>query len=168
MAGYRFDENILVAGLRSQAEAAHIAGAWWVCFWQGGAREPESRQKGTIRPTIEQILYAKKVCRKLNTELHLGGMWLTAWAEPAPADHVPQRFVILWKDPDGDVPFTVDSDDPYFKLIGIPLEEWLADAEQAWQAFREINKKMDIRPQDQIKAALGEPSADSSAIISTT
>ena len=95
-------------------------------------------------------------------------MWLTAWAEPAGSYHVPQRFVLLWKDPDGDVPFTIDNDERYLMQLRIPLEEWVSDAEQAWLAWRELNKKMDIRPQDQIKAALGEPSADSSASIPTT
>ena len=168
MSSYRFSEKLLVAGLPAQAKAAHIEGAWWVCFWQGGRREPECRRKGMIVPTVEQILYAKNLCRKLNRELHLGGMWLTAWAEPEPATRVPQRFVLLWKDPDGDVPFTLDNEETYLQQLRIPLEEWVSDAEEAWLAFRDLNKKMDIRPQDQIKAALGEPSADSSASIPTT
>ena len=165
---YRFDEKLLVAGLPAQAEAAHIIGAWWVCFWQGGRGEPESRSKGAIVPTVEQTLYAKNLCRKLNRELHLGGMWLTAWAEPAGEDRVPQRFVLLWKDPDGDVPLTLDNDERYVQQLRIPLEEWVSDAERAWLAWREINKKMDIRPQDQIKAALGEPSVDPTASIPMT
>ena len=165
---YEFDEKLLVAGLPAQAEAAHILGAWWVCFWPGGLSRPECRKKGAITPTVEQTLYAKNLCRKLNRELHLGGMWLTAWAEPAGAYNVPQRFVLLWKDPDGDVPFTLDNDERYAKQLLIPLEEWVSDAEQAWLAWREVNKKMDIRPQDQIKAALGEQSADPRASIPMT
>ena len=166
--GYRFDEKLLVAGLPAQAEAAHITGAWWVCFWQGGQREPEFRSKGLINPTVEQTLYAKNLCRKLNRELHLGGMWLTAWAEPSIQYLVPHRFIVLWKDPDGDMPFTLDNDEPYAYQLRIPLEEWVSDAEEAWLTYQEINKKMDIRPQDQIKAALGQPSADSSASMPTT
>ena len=168
MRPYEFDGKLLVAGLAPQLEAAHVEGPCALVFWRGGPAEPEMRLAGAIRPTVEQGLYAKRLCRMLNAEMHMHGMWLVVWSEPEPRTKVPHRLVALFKDADGDINFSLDSEDPYERMLVEPVENWGQDAARAVLQHTDMMRKMDITQREQIKQALGEPSADPTAAAPVT
>lgn len=159
-ATYAFDYDRLCANLAAQLEAAHVDPPAALFFWPGGIREIEMRRQPGIAPTIQQILYAKDLCRRLNAEMHLGGMWIVVFSDPEPETGVPHRLVALFKDADGDINFSLDSEDHYRRMLAEPVENWGQDAAKAVMGHAELLKKMDIGQREQIKRALGQPSAD--------
>lgn len=116
---------------------------------------------GHIVPGGARVMWARMLCRMLNRDAREGGAWVVVWAEPNNwIGREPTRVIFLWKDGDGDVPVTFDSVQPFGALVDMgPL--WLIEcATRAIAAYREHLRESGIRPQDTIKEALGQQSAN--------
>jgi hypothetical protein len=77
---------------------------------------------------------------------------------------IPQRLVMLWKDRDGDIPFTVDSEDDLVTMLVAGAEFYAQQAEEAYHGYLDHIRDVDVRPQDMRKATQGQPSADPDAM----
>lgn len=145
-----------------RANQASDAAFWVVVATTGLALY--MRQFGGCRPAPEQIAYARFVCTMLNRRYRFGGAWVIAWCEPRnQVDRTPTRLVFLWKDKDGDVPIAFDTVRPLEDLVTWGPVWFCEKAEEAFEKYRGWLKGVGVKPEQMIKAALGETSADPEA-----
>lgn len=116
---------------------------------------------GLALPYEYQAL-AEQFCLDLNKDLHHDGKWTVTWYG---FDFLRARYTkIAWSffDADDDLQFTVDADDGFLAVF-MSIGDRMQHCEDAYNQWRETLKLNDIRPQDTIKAALGEKSKDPTA-----
>ena len=163
-----------IPSLPVQAESYMLDGGWLCMLHEG--RVLRSRHTGLDGQEINPVavLYAEKLCRRLNREIGLDGSWLvglTDFAAVDPDDTIiigqalrvdPKRLLMIFADADGDTQFVVDTEDDFIDWL-MYEDQYVADCFQAFMKTRENEKELEITPADKIKAALGERSADPSA-----
>ena len=161
------DLAVIARQLKTQIRDETDALEYWVV---APARKPgESfveRQIGEIKPATSMRDLAIRYMQRLNREVAHDGAWIVAWCDVAMRPHpvifgldVPifTRLVTLWKDRDGDVPFTCDTDDLLRDLL-VPgaVEILVAQADEAWHTTFGIEREAGIGPEHKIKRALGQ------------
>ena len=165
------DLSTIGADLRTQLAQEATAPEYWVVV--PARRLGESfveKQVGPIRPSTAMRDLAIRYMQRLNREVPHDGAWVVAWCDVATRPHpviagldLPMftRLVTLWKDRDGDVPFTVDCDDLLRDLLQPNVVAALtAQAEEAWQSWAHIEREAGIGPQHKIKQAMGQKPHD--------
>ena len=165
------DLSTIGADLRTQLADETAAPEYWVVV--PARKRGDSfveKQVGPIVPSTSMRDLAIRYMQRLNRDLAHDGAWIVAWCDVATRPHpiitgfdLPMftRLVTLWKDRDGDVPFTVDCDDNLRDLL-VPgaIEVLVAQAEEAWQAWVHIEREAGIGPQHKIMRAKGQKSHD--------
>lgn len=103
--------------------------------------------------------FAESFIDLLNSEMWLDGHWVVIWKDFDLARAEYRSIVWAFLDRDNDLQFTVESDDPFPVLVETVLDR-VSDAFDAWMQWKQTMQVMNIRPEDQIKAALGQKSKD--------
>lgn len=116
---------------------------------------------GTIAPGPMRVAWARFACRLLNRHAREGGAWVVVWCEPRDAlGREPTRLIVMWKDADGDVPVSFDCVKPFDEIVAMGPTWFVEAGTRAVRAWREHLREADIRPQDMIREALGQQSAN--------
>lgn len=135
---------------------------WMV--WAPDKNEPECVSIGHCCPTIQQMDFAVRLGRLLNKWANEGGTWLVAWTEPG-LSGVPTRLAFGWIDKDRDMPFTVDTEEAMQVLTTAGIDHYAKQGHDAWVAYQEHIKQLDLAPNQMKKLAMGEPVADPSVLV---
>lgn len=165
------DLGTIALDLKSQVRDEAVADEYWVCAPARKLGEAfVEKQRGAIAPRMSQRDLAIRYMQRLNREVAHDGAWIVAWCDVAKRPHpiivgldVPifTRMVSFWKDRDGDVPFTVDTDDLLRDLLEPgAIDVLVAQAEEAWQAVFAIEREAGIGPEHKIKWAQGQRPRD--------
>jgi hypothetical protein len=147
--------------LRMDAEAGN--GPWCaVTFMRDGKAVLLSNQPA-LDWSSDQMLFANDMAKGLNKLLHHDGFWIVGWTHPAPymllgmATRTYGRMVMIWCDADGDPQFTIESEDPVWKILECGPQQWAEQAEQAWQKWRlHMREILDPREGQTFKRAQGQ------------
>lgn len=142
----------------------HALGSDRWMVWAPDKTEPERQTIGQCLPTIQQMDFAIRLGRALNRHVNEGGTWLVAWTNPQP-DGVPTRLAMGWIDRDGDMPFTIDTEESMQVLILAGIEPYVAQAHQALTEYREHIKSVEIAPTQMIRQRKGEGPRDPNQIV---
>ena len=124
-------------------------------------------------PDTQHRLYGQQLVKLLNGHIAADGLWVVAWSDWPPKNAIllpiscePRLLIMAWFDADLDMQAIVDSQSPFFKM-GSPgaIEGYVQDCAKVLEHYlRDWKKRHDVRPQDQIKATLGQTSADARAV----
>lgn len=125
----------------------------------------------------EQMVWASRVLKLLNRELHHDGAWVIVFTHPKPSpaqcvmlspthcDY--ERYGLIWLDADGDPGFTMEWSAGeselrnFTEVVLAGIESTGQKAEAAWQTWHLTRQMLDVKPEQTFKKALGEraPSA---------
>ena len=161
-----YDDDLLGARLRWQIEREIAANqcrnpAFHVTVCRADNETVAQKIVGAIAPGPLRVTWARYACRLLNRQAREGGAWVVAWCEPRDAAaREPTRVLFLWKDRDGDVPVTFDCVKPFDATVAMGPTWFVEAGTRAIRAFREHLHEADIRPQDMIREAMGQQSAN--------
>lgn len=97
----------------------------------------------------QRLAYATKAATYLNLECAHGGAWLCAWLGS-------EQFILLWKDPDGDLQIQNSCDLPWETIREWDMEDWAEQCEQAYAVYLSMNARMEWRRDEQVKLAQGQ------------
>jgi hypothetical protein len=158
----RITEDTAMQAVEAQLGAHTLRGYWAVVPYQHGlVTFKESPGGGAFVPELHRI-QAIELSNLLNREIAFGGKWIVSWSEFDLATGMPRHLAMLWMDPDGDVPFVVDSDeDQATQIYG--MHEYVHQCAEAYATWREMMKDVDVKPHQTIAAGLGQRSADENA-----
>ena len=127
--------------------------------WAPDCNEPERLTIGHCVPTLEQMDFAIRLGRALNRRANEGGAWLVAWTDPD--EHgVPMRLAMGWVDADGDMPFTLDSEDGIALLERAGTDALVAQAHAAWREYRAHLEDCEVSGRQMIRQRKGEAMRD--------
>jgi len=140
-----------------------LGSARWM-VWAPDRNEPERRSFGHCAPSLAQMDFAIALGRALNLRANEGGSWLVAWTDPD-ARGVPTRLAMGWVDPDGDMPFTLDTEEGVAVLAQAGPEALVAQAHQAGREDREHIAQCEIAPRQMIRQRRGERMRDPRQIV---
>ena len=132
-----------------------IIGKGWVCTFTAGNLV---QSKGTALPT-EMRVFAVNLCERLNAEIHLDGTWSVGWTDFSVEDGFPKRLLMGYLDKDGDLIFLVDAEDPFMIMIAC-VDSYIDQCAQAYRQAYEHAADVGVKPDQRIKAALGQESKD--------
>ena len=132
--------------------------------WAPDRNEPERLAIGHCVPDLAQMDFAIRLGRALNLGANEGGSWLVAWTDPD-AGGVPTRLALGWIDGDGDMPFTVDSEDGVAALEQAGVDALAAQAHEAWREYHEHVRSCEIAPRQMIRQRKGERLRDPRQIV---
>ena len=132
--------------------------------WAPDKAEPERLTVGHCMPSLAQTDFAIRLGRALNARANEGGAWLVAWTDPDAAG-LPTRIALGWVDRDGDMPFTVDSEEAVGALERAGVDRLVAQAHEAWREYRAHLRDCEIAPRQMIRRRRGERPRDAGAIV---
>jgi hypothetical protein len=132
--------------------------------WAPDRKEPERLAIGHCVPSLEQMDFAIGLGRALNLRVNEGGAWLVAWTDPD-ARGVPTRLAMGWVDRDGDMPFTLDSEESLAQLARAGIDAMVAQAHEAWREYRAHLADCEISTRQMIRQRKGEPMTDPRQIV---
>lgn len=123
--------------------------AWWIGTYtsEGNwiwASQDVLGQTDRFIPMQHRINYARSVCRHVNRECAHGGAWFAGWCMGG------RTFILIWKDPDGDIQLSLPCDRPFTIIQGWTLDDWAEHCEQAWQMWCERLDALELA-HDQVK-----------------
>lgn len=128
------------------------------------ATDPERVMVGHCVPTVQQMEFAISLGRALNKRVNEGGAWVVSWSAPH-ADGVPARLAYAWVDRDGDMPFTVDTEEAMQVLQTAGTEPYVRQGHAAWAEYHEHIKASEISPSQMIKQRAGQAVRDPSQLV---
>jgi len=134
---------------------------WMV--WAPDAKEPERVTIGRCLPSIEQMDFAIRLGRALNKHANEGGTWLVSWSEPLGLR--PTRLAWAWIDRDGDISFTVDTEEGMAVLGRAGVDHYARQGHDAWREYHEHIKATEISPKQMIRRRQGERAKDAGQIV---
>lgn len=137
-----------------------VIGKAWVCTATAG-HLIESKGNAHDLP-LEMRLWAIQLCERLNDEIGLDGRWAVGWTDFSPNDGFPKRAFMAHLDHDGDLIFIVDIEDPFLIMVGA-LDDYVDQAAQAHKSTQGHLADVGVKPDQRIKAALGQQSQDPTA-----
>ena len=132
--------------------------------WAPDKNEPERRSIGHCVPSLAQMDLAIALGRALNLRANEGGSWLVAWTDPDGLG-VPTRLAMGWVDRDGDMPFTVDSEDRIAALARAGIDALVGQAHAAWREYHEHIRQCEVAPRQMIRRRQGEMARDPRQIV---
>jgi hypothetical protein len=116
---------------------------------------------GSIAPGPLRVTWARYACRLLNRNAREGGTWIVVWCEPRGLlAREPTRVLFLHKDRDGDIPVGFDCVEPFETMVAWGPTWFIDRGLDALKAHREHLRDVGVRPDQMIREALGEQSAD--------
>jgi hypothetical protein len=107
--GARMHQRQALPASNRDRDAAGSSNRWMV--WAPDKNDPETLPGRALPPTLQQMDFAIALCRALNKRVNEGGSWLVAWTDPNRNEGMPKRLAMGWVDRDGDMPFTVDTEE---------------------------------------------------------
>jgi hypothetical protein len=137
-----------------------LIGKGWVCTTTAGMLI-ESRGNAHDLP-LEMRMFAVELCERLNREIALDGRWAVGWTDFSPSDGFPKRAFMAFLDQDGDLILIIDIEDPFLIMVG-SADDYLDQAAEAHGRAQGHLADVGVKPDQRIKAALGEPSRDPTA-----
>lgn len=149
---HKLDDNLLVSAalthrLRTESEQE----AAWVVLQRGNGGYVYRSSQG-FTPMVFQMIFAKELVSQLNRHVGEGGAWVVGWT------HGGDRLMMIWLDGDGDARFVVENDeDTPQRIVATGIDRWCQDAAEAHARWREMQRALDVQPDQQYKAAMGEP-----------
>jgi len=135
---------------------------WWAVLTRANG-EQIVRRRGMLNPDPVQQMFVRDMATALNRHLRHDGAWIVALTDPAPqllvvdATAEYQSWLLLWLDEDGDPGFTIDNDEPFWRVLQQGPNHWLAQADAAWDQWHRYMRKV-LAPGDgqTFKRAQGE------------
>ena len=158
---YGMDIDRLMLDLPRQVGIEIEDNRYWTIIWTGGISEPRVMSNG-VYPTLQQKEIARDLLRYLNKEVWLDGSWIISWVDGGHRQ-IPQRLVMLFKDKDGDVVFTVGVEESMTRLEKWDVRDYAANAEAAFLQYHEFLDRSGVKSEHMIKRAQGQQSVDPGA-----
>lgn len=166
----RIGPDALIVGLEVQANDID-GGDGYVAYIRDGAIV-KLTGRGHCKPTPWQAQRATELAMRLNKDLafddakdhgrqkHRRGGWVVAWCNPDPSG-LPHKLLMLFKDEDGDVKFTVEDDRPAYEIIASATSvlDHMEMCAQSHKAYLDWMRDADVRDGQLIKRAQGQRSA---------
>jgi len=166
--GHKLDDNFLnskATFLRMdyEAERSGNKSQWYGAAVTGAGQEMDFYPTITPKPDAFCKTFVFDMLRVLNDHLHHDGAWVCVMLNPHADDSNIQvfeaeyrKFVFLWMDEDGDIHIPVEIEDSIAGVMSAGPDVWLEQCELAWQAWQELDRSIDARPQEKFKRAMGE------------
>lgn len=168
----RVERRVAVLDLVGSVMAECGEAGWFVMHDENG--KAHEHQYGAITTLDPQRQWARDLCAALNREVDFDGSWIVAWADPVMVEPpagmghqiigiarpIPSRCVWFHMDKDGDVNFSVDTEDPLRDVLGSDINERVEHAAIAHQGFRDLVREVGIDTRHTRKAALGQAPTD--------
>ena len=153
---HNLDDDLLVtpalnARLCTEADLAggRVNSPWWV-----GAERSNGKFtcfSAGYKADIGEKLIAEQLIKTANKEVGHDGAWIGQWCNSG------FRFNMLWMDEDGDVQFTIETDDDAGGICNAPLLHWITGCADAWGKWNLLMRKVLAPSKDQLyKRALGQ------------
>ena len=120
-----------------------------------------ARQLGLCFPSIDERQFAINLCKALNRKHARKGRWAVAWTDPV-ASGAPTRLAMGWQDPDGDIPYWVDCEDGTAAILAAGVDHFVDQCCAAHDEYLAMLRDVDVKPDQQVKRAQGQPYADPS------
>lgn len=151
--------------------AAECGDAAWFTMAAPDGRRFEGRC-GRIQPIPAQQQWARDLCDALNRHADLDGAWIVAWCDPVvvvpPAGlgvlvmrrAIPTRAVWMHKDRDGDIDFSIDTEDSLTDIMRSSLDERVDRAIFAAREVQSIEADVGIDRRHKRLAAQGQAPAN--------
>lgn len=111
---------------------------------------------------ISRSTFARDFLKKLNRELWLDGMWAIAWCNWTFQKAAYTECSFIYLDKDMDVQFVVTCEDP-IETMWNSIDDYMDQCVAAWATWREQLQIVGVKPDQKIKAAIGQASADKRA-----
>ena len=145
-------ENWLRTRMRGWMDIEESPGlSWWIgTYTTEGKWIWASSNENSFVPMQHRIDYARRVCRHVNRECSHGGAWFTGWSMGG------ATFILIWKDPDGDIQLSAPCDRPFTIIQGWALEDWAEHCEQMWQMWCERLDAIELKKSQSAKLAQGQ------------
>lgn len=151
------------AAVLQRMDAEAEGGAWCAVAYMRDGNAVMLASQSVPDWAPDQMMFANDMAKGLNRHLHHDGFWLVGWTHPAPfvilgaAGRTYRRMVMIWCDQDGDPQFTIESEDPVWKILECGPMQWAEQAEQAWQKWHlHMREILDPREGQTFKRALGQ------------
>lgn len=175
----RFNDDLLLTPMLARRfgdEAIHSGGDGRFWGLRRGTSGREMPLANGPAACAEQQMFARDMLRALNTHLHHDGSWVIVFTNPPRifdlsanligAGVAYGRWVILWLDPDGDVQFPIENQQPFWQCLQAGPDTWLEQCETGWQTWHQMMRKV-LRPTPEqlIKRAQGQQAKGAFTVI---
>ena len=145
---HRVPTEVVFASLRDDC-LTFLGASWYACvLLSDGSGVMRGSRTTTRKPAQDVLDRMMEVAELLNREHHEGGHWVIAWAGA--------RFHLLWRDGDGDLQFTVEVDEPWERVRGMPSTEISNRGVIGHAQWLEHMRAAERKPEETILRALGE------------
>jgi hypothetical protein len=143
--------DVVTASLRRHVRE-EVGPDWYaVVVFDDGKATLRGENEDTPQPP-EDILGLMLSCAiRLNKDLHMGGHWIVAFSAE-------RNLHWFWRDEDGDLHASVRTDVPLPELRLYSVDDVVSQAHEALAMAQEHLRRVGIREEHTIKAALGQPS----------
>ena len=138
----------------------------YLVMWGDG--KFQEKRRGNCFPSTAQLYFVRELLTQCNQSITHGGIWngvlvdVGTMLDPETTLYTPLPRVIRlgWFDPDGDMTVAIDIEEPISVLYKTGFEYWVNQCEKGWIKHLAMLQDADIRPDDTIKLAQGQRSAD--------
>jgi len=141
----------------------HTSGGYWACLPFDSIDHPFLIFHTGWKPSASHQLFAQEICKVLNAQIAFDGVWSVCWTDWRVPAAAPRRIMFNFFDEDFDLQFVVDSDDPITVMVQNPMA-YVHQCAEARGRYLEQMKQLEVHPNQLIKAAKGQPSADPDAM----
>lgn len=143
--------EIVLAGLRRDLD--QIAGPGWyavLLMAEGWGIERGAGDWCNLPDELRRDLM-RRLAIRLNHEMPNSGHWVVAWNTGE------DELVVLYRDADGDLQFTVDFQDRWSALREMPFEHVMQRCQEAFDHwFLIVFKGVEVKPEQTVKQAQGQ------------
>lgn len=146
---HRIADSVVMASLRDDLD--EFAGrGWYACLLLGSGH---GIMRGAAdwgrKPNVARRDLMREICVALNRQEHRGGHWVVAW------NTGDDEMVVLWRDKDGDLQFTVDFDDAWEEMRRAPVDLQVQRCVEAWIEWdHRVHERVEVREENTRKRAL--------------
>lgn len=150
-ATHKLEDELVTCGLVEQL-CEELGTSWYACVtFASGRMVTRGINRTTPGPNNQVRDTMHRTAAKLNRDLHHNGCWIVAW-------HF-DRLIFLWRDWDGDLAFMTQIDEPWPRIQRWSVIEFCDRIEASFEAFREMLRTVELKPEHTIKKAQGQQSA---------
>lgn len=147
-ATHSLGDDLVTVGLVDQLNH-HLGSSWYACVtFSSGRQTMRGLYPTTPGPNHHVRDTMLRTAARLNRDLHHEGCWIVAW-------HL-ERLVFMWRDWDGDLGTMVQVDEPWPRIRHWSVVEFCDRVETSFEAFREMLRKVELKPEHTIQQARGQ------------
>jgi len=147
-ATHQLEDDLVTCGLVQQIRE-ELGTSWYACVtFSSGRMVMRGNDRTTPGPNHQVRDTMQRTAAKLNRDLHHKGCWIVAW-------HF-ERLIFMWRDWDGDLCFMTQIDEPWPRIQRWSVVEFCDRVETSFEAFRDMLRAVEIKPEHTIKKAQGQ------------